>query len=167
MNYLAKILGFALLFTTTAQAATDFSNAPQGAHYASGSREPVCTINQATDTVSCTRTEIQGVGNTNAVVSLAVTATFTGVCQNPGNQKVVEPFTDSATTTTTAAVTSTRNGRLIVGVQSATADDEEFLENFECPNERWTADVTDVVVTGFEYTLTFEGFDDPAILITG
>src|SRR5215204_4707413 len=87
---------FAAFTATSAQAATivDFSNAPSGAHFAQGASAPVCTYTGAT-TVSCTGTAIQGVGNTNAVVSLAVTATFTGVCQNPGSKsKVVDPFTE-------------------------------------------------------------------------
>src|SRR5215204_3643879 len=86
-----------------ALAATDFSNAPQGAHYAQGFGEPVCTLTGLT--VNCTGTEIAGVGNTNATVTLAVTSTFTGVCHNPGGH-LVEPFTESETTSTSTVVTS-------------------------------------------------------------
>src|SRR5215203_3326830 len=102
-----------------ALAVTDFSNAPTGAHYAQGSGEPVCTL--AGLTVTCTGTEIQGVGHTNATVVTSVTSTFTGVCHNPGrNSKVVEPFTDSETNTTSATIPSTRNGALRVPQQTAT-----------------------------------------------
>src|SRR5215216_7931267 len=94
-----------------ALAATNFANAPSGAHYAKGSAEPVCTLSGLT--VSCTGTTIGGVGNTNATVTLAVTSTFTGTCTNPGGH-LVEPFTEQETTTTTTNVTSTRNGRIVI-----------------------------------------------------
>jgi hypothetical protein len=165
------ILFAAMLFAlatgmTAAHAVTNFDNAPQGAHYAKGSAEPVCTLSGLT--VSCTGTAIEGVGNTNATVTLAVTSTFTGVCHNPGvNSKVVEPFTESETTTTSSVITSTRNGRLVVPPQTATGTSSaEFLADFSCPNPNWTPEVTGTSI-GYTYSLTFAGFDDPAILITG
>jgi len=63
------ILGFALLFTKTAQAETIFENGPSGAHYAKGSAEPTCTVG-ADGSVSCTGTQIGGVGHTNALWNL-------------------------------------------------------------------------------------------------
>jgi len=104
MKRLSMILGFALLFTTTAQAAVDFAFAPQGAHFAKGFGEPVCTVTGTT--VTCTGTQIEGVGNTNALVELDVTSTISGVCHNPGvNSKIVEPFSESITTTTSSELT--------------------------------------------------------------
>ena len=142
----------------------NFDNAPQGAHFATGQAAPVCTLSGLT--VSCTGTEIQGVGNTNATVNLAVTSTFTGTCTNPGGH-LVEPFTEQETTTTTSVVTSTRNGNLIVPAQTATAvSSEEFLANFECPNPNWTPTVSGTAIS-FVYTLTFAGFEQPAITVTG
>ena len=151
----------------SAQATTNFANAPSGAHYAKGAGEPLCTYTGAT-TVSCTGTAIQGVGNTNAVVRLDVTSTFTGVCQNPGSKsKVVDPFTESETTTSTATLSPSRNGRLDVGPRAATATtSDEFEEEFTCPNENWEPVVTGSAIS-FVYTLTFAGFDDPFIRITG
>lgn len=151
---------------TAAHAATDFANAPQGAHYANGAAEPVCTVTGTT--VTCTATAIVGVGNTNATVVLAVTSTISGVCHNPGvNSKVVEPFSRSVTETSSSFLTSTKNGRLNVPAQETTGTStEDFLATFTCPNPRWTPEVTSNVLS-FEYTLTFAGFDDPAILITG
>jgi hypothetical protein len=75
--FAALLIAFATGITA-AQAETNFDNAPQGAHYTKGSGEPVCTLNNLT--VTCTGTEIAGVGNTNATVTLAVTSTFTGEC---------------------------------------------------------------------------------------
>src|SRR5215213_7595613 len=149
-----------------ALAVTNFANAPQGAHYARGAAEPVCTVSGTT--VTCTGTAIEGVGNTNATVVLDVTSTISGVCHNPGvNSKVVEPFSESITTTTSSELTSTRNGRLVVPAQTTEGvSTEDFLETFTCPNPNWTPEVTSNVLS-FEYTLTFAGFTEPAILITG
>lgn len=154
------------LTTMTASAAVNFDNAPQGAHFAKGAGEPVCTVDGTT--VTCTRTEIAGVGNTNATVDLAVTSTISGVCHNPGvNRKVVEPFSESVTESTSSFLTSTKNGRLVVPAQSTTgASSGDFLETFTCPNPNWTPEVTSNVLS-YTYTLTFAGFTDPAILITG
>lgn len=165
--FLVAVLSIAMLsFGSAAQAVTDFSNAPQGAHYAKGASEPVCTISGTTAT--CTGTAIAGVGNTNATVELAVTSTISGVCHNPGkNSKVVEPFSESVTTSTSSELTSTKNGRLVVPAQTTTgASTEEFLATFTCPNPNWTPEVTSNVVS-FEYTLTFAGFTEPAIRIAG
>src|SRR5215207_4368861 len=147
-----------------ALAVTNFENAPQGAHYVTGFGEPTCTLTGTT--VTCTGTQIAGVGNTDATVTLAVTSTFTGTCTNPGGH-LVEPFTESETTSTSTVITSTKNGRLIVPEQTATAPgEEEFLATFECPNPNWTPDVTTTDVS-FVYTLTFAGFTAPAITVTG
>jgi hypothetical protein len=154
------------LSVSAASAATNFNNAPQGAHYAQGYGEPECTLTGLT--VHCTGTQIAGVGNTNATVTLSVTSTFTGICKNPGvNSKVVDPFTESETTTTSSVVTSTKNGRLVVPEQHATGTSSaEFLAEFSCPNPRWTAEVTGTSIS-YEYSLTFAGFNQPAIHITG
>ena len=152
------------LAAVPALAVTDFSNAPQGAHYATGFGEPTCTLTGTT--VTCTGTEIAGVGNTNATVNLAVTSTFTGTCTNPGGH-LVEPFTESETTETTSVITSTKNGRLIVPAQTAMGTtSEQFEETFDCPNPNWTPEVATTDVS-FVYTLTFAGFTQPAITITG
>src|SRR5215213_11012421 len=144
----------------------NFDNAPSGAHFAKGAAAPVCTLSGLT--VSCTGTEIAGVGNTNATVNLAVTSTFTGTCQNPGSKnKTVEPFTESETTTTSNQLLPNRNGTLVVPTISATGtSSEEFLATFECPNPQWEATVASTDVS-FLYTLTFAGETAPAISITG
>jgi hypothetical protein len=154
------------LSTATASAVVNFANAPSGAHFAKGSGEPVCTVSGST--VTCTGTAIEGVGNTNATVTLAVTSTISGVCHNPGtNNKVVEPFSRSLTESTSSALTSTKNGRLVVPAQTTEGTStEDFLATFTCPNPNWTPEVTSNV-TSFRYTLTFAGFSAPAITITG
>lgn len=149
---------------TAAHAVTDFSNAPQGAHYASGSGEPVCTF--VGSTLSCTGTQIVGVGNTNADLEIAVTTSVTGVCRNPGvNNKVVDPFTESDTAETSIELTPSKNGRLIVPAQSVPVPSpSDVLADFSCPNPNWTPVVTSTAVS-FTYTLTFDGFQDPVIAL--
>src|SRR5215212_1751773 len=156
------------LAAVPALAVTNFNNAPSGAHYRQGSAEPVCTFGADGLTVTCTGTQIAGVGNTNATQTLAVTSTFTGTCQNPGSKnKTVEPFTESETTTTSNQLLPNRNGTLVVPTISATGtSSEEFEESFTCPNPNWTDTVTSSDVS-FTYTLTFAGFTAPAISITG
>jgi hypothetical protein len=167
------ILFAALLFTATgmtvAQAAVDLSNAPQGTHFAKGAEEPVCELNEATATVTCSGTEFAGVGNTDATVNLSVTSTFTGVCRNPGNRNIVDPFTETETTAADPIeVTSDKNGRLVIpdDVEVDGTSEQEFLATFKCPNPRWLAQVSESDIS-FEYSVTFEGFEEPAILITG
>lgn len=154
------------LTTMTASAAVNFANAPNGAHFANGSGEPDCDLDGTT--VTCTGTQIVGVGNTNATVTLAVTSTISGVCRNPGtNKKVVEPFSRSVTESNSSLITSTKNGRLVVPAQETEGvSNGDFLSTFTCPNPNWTPVVNSNVIS-FSYTLTFAGFTDPAIWITG
>src|SRR5215212_8414322 len=106
------------LAAVPALAVTNFTNAPSGAHYRQGSAEPVCTTSTVPTTgaitVNCTGTQIAGVGNTNATLSLTVNGTANFVCHNPGNENIVEPHSGTATDTTTVPLAPSRNGTLIV-----------------------------------------------------
>ena len=167
ISVLAVALGAFTLSISPVQAATNFGNAPSGAHYANGSSEPVCTFNAATADLSCTGTQIAGVGNTNATLAASVTSSFTGVCHNPGNANVVDPFTDSDSASVSVPLFPSRNGRL--GVPSVTVNGtsaSEFQATFSCPNPNWTAEVTDATIT-WSYTVTFAGFSSPVISISG
>jgi len=154
-------------FAAPAQAATDFDNAPQGAHYAQGSSEPECTFDSATAILSCTGTQIAGVGNTNADLVVSVSSEFTGVCRNPGTKrKIVDPFTETDDASVSVPLTAAKNGRLVVPSQTVDGTSEaEFLADFECPNPNWEADLTEADIS-WSYTLTFVGFDDPVISIS-
>ena len=174
-----KRLGFVGLASTLAVvfsasmalAVTNFDNAPSGAHYRKGFGEPVCTETTVPTTgaitVSCTGTQIGGVGNTNADLSLTIAGTADFVCHNPGNGNVVEPHSASVSETTTATLVPTRNGTLVVDPRSATISPEEAAAQFECPNTNWTEEFVGFSDVGFTYTLTFAGFDAPVISITG
>jgi len=159
------------LAAVPALAVTDFTNAPSGAHYRQGSAEPICTETTVPTTgavtVSCTGTTIGGVGNTNADLLLAVTGTADFVCHNPGNENIVEPHSASVDESVEATLVPSRNGQLIVPAQSVTISPEEAAAQFTCPNPNWTEEFTGFSDLSFTYSLTFVGFDEPAILITG
>ena len=149
-----------------ALAVTNFDNAPSGAHYRQGSSEPVCTINQTTDTVSCTGTTIGGVGNTAATVSLTVTATANLTCTNRGGN-LVEPHSTTVTDTTTAREFPSRNGQIVIDPISERITAGDVTGAFTCPNPNWTERVQSITITGFTYTVRFDGFTAPAIRVTG
>lgn len=166
------ILAAALLmlgFTTTAQAVVNFDNAPSGAHFRKGSAVPVCTSSTVPATgavtVSCTGTQIAGVGNTNADLLLTVEGTANFVCHNPGNENIVEPHSDSVGETVETPLVPSRNGTLVVPAQSVTISPEEAAAQFECPNPNWTEEFTGFSDLSYTYSLTFVGFDEPAILL--
>ena len=159
------------LAAVPALAVTNFDNAPSGAHYRQGSVEPVCTKTTVPTTgaitVSCTGTRIAGVGNTNADLDLAVTGTANFVCHNPGNDNIVEPHSGTVSESTSTTLTPSRNGTLVVPAQSVTISPEEAAAQFTCPNPNWREEFTGFSALSFTYSLTFAGFDQPAILIEG
>jgi len=152
---------------TAAMALTNFDCAPQGAHFATGSGEPVCTLDQTTDTVSCTGTELAGVGHTNATETLTIKATATVLCHNPGNDSIVEPHTTTATGNTSAGLTPSKNGRLTVDPIIDAITTTDVAQQFTCPNRKWREEVTDITITSFTYTVRFDGFSCDVITLTG
>ncbi len=149
-----------------ALAVTDFDNAPSGAHYRQGSAEPVCAVDEATNTVRCTGTTIGGVGNTNADVLLSVTAQADLTCTNRGGN-LVEPHSTTVSDSTEVIERPNRNGQIVLDAISEGITEGDVTGAFTCPNRNWTEDVQDIDITGFTYSVTFAGFDQPAILITG
>ena len=118
-------------------------------------------------TVSCTGMQIAGVGNTNADLLLAVEGTANFVCHNPGNDTIVKPHSDSVSEEISTTLTPSRNGTLVVPQQTVTISPEEAAAQFECPNPNWREEFTGFSDLSFTYSLTFAGFDQPAILIEG
>jgi len=164
-------LAIGALALPTAWAVTNFTGntAPPGAHYANGSSEPVCSVNQSTLTVSCTGTAISGVGNTDATVLLSVSYSATVQCRNHGGQ-IVDVKTQSTTSSGSDSDTRVRNGTLTVAAISATGpSDSNFTSRATCPNGNWTKELVagSAAITSFTYTLTFNGFGEPVITITG
>jgi hypothetical protein len=151
------------LSASVALAATtiDPANAPSGTHLQSGTIG--CTVN--TDlSVSCSAFELAGVGNTNANVSLSASYSATIDCTNHGGN-LVESHTATFSDSDSAAVTSSKNGRMRVPAQSVSP----FAAPQVCPNPNWTPSIRSgtLVLNSFTYTLTFAGFASPYITITG
>jgi hypothetical protein len=157
---------FALLvFSSPATAAVFPENAPSGTHLQTGTID--CT--ESATGVSCTTYELAGVGHTNATVSLAATYSATIQCTNNGGQ-LVEAHDDAVTTVTSAALTSSKNGRLAVPALSSTAPTEaEVLAQADCPNPNWTPSVQagSVQLASWTYMLTVAGFTSPYLLLNG
>jgi hypothetical protein len=175
MKRLGLLAVLAMMFmglsTGAAVAVSNFENAPSGAHYRKGFSEPVCTTSTVPTTgaitVTCTETQIAGVGNTNADLVLEVEGTANFVCHNPGNDNIVEPHSDSVTDSVDVTLEPGRNGTLVVPAQSVSISPEEAAAQFECPNPNWREEFTGFSDLSYTYSLTFVGFTEPAILVQG
>jgi hypothetical protein len=165
MKRLGLVTTFLMLLVavsaSVALAAINPANAPSGTHLQSGTIG--CTVNSNLS-VTCSSFELAGVGNTNAEVSLEANYTATINCTNHGGN-LVESHTSSFSAGETFTATSSKNGRLRV----ASADANPFEAPQVCPNPNWTPSIAPgtLVLTSFTYSVTFAGFDDPYILISG
>jgi hypothetical protein len=161
----AAVIGVvAALFIAVAAGAT--KSAPSGTHLKSGT--PGCTSNSSG--VSCSGFTLAGVGNTNAVETLAATYTATVVCVNPGGNTSDSQHQGSFTSSTPPVqLTPDRNGNLIVtGVSVSAPTADQFVAQQSCPNPGWTPTVQGpITLQSFTYTLQFAGFSTPYITITG
>jgi hypothetical protein len=168
MKRLLFVLASALLaffFTSTAaQAAVNFANAPSGTHLANNSAAPNCTVN-ADLSIDCNAYTLGGVGNTNA--DLVLTAEYSAIvdCFNPGANRnnPIESHETTFSDSAEATLTSSRNGQLRVPAVSVSP--ETGLSDQSCPNPNWTPTIREGSLTleRFSYTLTFAGFDAPAV----
>jgi hypothetical protein len=143
---------FSLAFAATANA--------QNPHFVTGVAEPSCSITGTA--VTCTGTEIAGVGNNNAVANLEVTATGIVDCNNPGEANRNNPIESHEATfnfSTTSGALEPKNGRLLVPALSATAPTSLTAEQEAtlCPNPNWEAVLREgsVAITSFTYTISF------------
>jgi hypothetical protein len=153
---------------STAWAVTEFKNtnaSPTGAHYRQGYSEPLCTVQDGR--MTCTGTQIAGIGNLDGDVVLSVSASGTCVCDNGGGNRV-EVKSQGTSTTSGDALTRNRNGTLIVSEVSAAAPSEsDLLATTDCPkqdsrNKNWTKSLEGYTLN-YTYTLTMEGFGEPVI----
>jgi hypothetical protein len=138
----------------------DSANAPGSSHLTSGS--PSCTVN-ADRSIDCSAYVLGGVGHTNAEVSLTASYSATIDCTNHGGN-LVESHTSTFSDSSSAALTSSKNGQLRVGTRSV----RPFGAPQVCPNPNWTPSIRGGTVTlnSFTYTLTFAGFSSPYITIS-
>jgi hypothetical protein len=160
----------ALIFPTTAQAApvttVDFTDAPKGTRFLTGAQEPTCTVSGVD--VTCTSYELRGVGTTRAEALLWVTWTALIECKDEAGQVVEVSVNDEADGDIRQLEA---NGRLVVPVLASPSGwpEAQFSEIATCPVEEWFPSVVpgSITLTDFTYTLTFEGFTEPAITVTG
>jgi hypothetical protein len=163
------------LLISTAWAATvtttSFDNpnaAPSGAHYNNtGPGEPSCSVSGFT--VTCDGTVISGIGNLDATVRVSVAYSGTVTCTNKGGNLVEVKTTSQSTSVLPNNVTTVKNGSMTVAQVSFGGDPATALKaNAACPNGNWTKSVSGTpTLVSFSYSLTFDGFADPAITITG
>jgi hypothetical protein len=141
----------------------DPANAPSGAHLQTGSI--FCTV-AADLSVTCSSYELSGVGHTNADVSLSANYTAIIDCFNPGTNpnNPIESHVGTYSPEDSDALTSSKNGRLRVPSESVSFANAPV----GCPNANWTPVVREgsVQLLNFSYTLTFEGFTSPYIVIS-
>jgi hypothetical protein len=147
----------------------DDANAPSGTHLQTGTIG--CSVGTDDVTVTCSTFELAGVGHTNA--NLHYEANYTAIvdCFNPGNpsnrNNPIESHVASFSDVRDIALTSSKNGRLRVpGVSSGP---ETVVDEATCPNPNWDPVIRagTLELVSFTYSLTFEGFTDPYILLTG
>jgi hypothetical protein len=139
------------------------ANAPGSSHLSSGTVQ--CVVN-ADLSINCSPYVLGGVGHTNADVTLSANYTAIVDCFNPGTNpnNPIESHQTTFSPSTTATLTSSRNGQLRVTAQSTSFSGAPV----GCPNPNWTPVVRpgSVTLLDFTYTLTFAGFSSPYITIT-
>lgn len=145
----------------------DPAAAPTGTHLQTGTIG--CSVD-ASGLVTCSAYELAGVGNANATGSLVTTYTATVTCTNNGGHLVPVQGSVQTAAATTGSL-SPENGRLAVPAltSSPVPTAAEFEAAATCPNGNWTkaTDTSTITLSSFTYTLTFDGFTSPYILITG
>ena len=155
------------LVLSSAWATTNFGGdaSPSGAHYTQNAGEPVCSVN-ANLSVSCTGTAIAGVGNLDAI--LTVTTSYSGVvtCTNNGGNTVEVKTQSTSSSVLPNPVTSSKNGSLTVSPITF-GSTSALVASADCPNGKWTKTLASATLLSFSYTLTFDGFSQPVITISG
>jgi hypothetical protein len=161
----ACAIGALTLSTAWASTVFNTSTAPSGAHYANGAGEPVCTLSGLT--MTCSGTQIGGIGSNDANVLLTVSYSATVQCRNRGDQ-IVDVKTQQTTSSGSDSDTRVRNGQLTVSPVSSTGPtNQQFEQRASCPNGNWTKETVDgtQAVTSYRYTLTFIGYTESAIVV--
>ena len=171
MKHLTLVTLAAALAVPVAWAATPVfngANAPSGTHVQSGT--PDCTVSGFI--VTCSSFNLAGVGNKDASANLSATYSGTVLCTNPAGN-VAPGQTQNPTLNTTSGSLSPKNGQLTVPSLSSTSDaatiEAALKQNTACPNRKWTKSVESgsIVLVGYTYTVTFQGFSGPYITISG
>jgi hypothetical protein len=165
---LAAVIAFSTAASAAITTTINPANAPTGTHLQTGTIG--CSVDPATQLVTCSTFELAGVGNTNATGALDTTYSATVQCRNHGGQ-IVEVKSSVQTAPVTTGSLSPKNGRL--SVPSLTSSPVPTAADFEaqatCPNGNWTKELLNgsITLSSFTYTLTFAGFAGAYITITG
>jgi hypothetical protein len=157
-------LSAAALLLGAITSSIDPSQAKDGTHLQAGTIG--CTVN-ADLSVTCSAFELAGVGHTDANIQLEASYTAVVDCYNPGvnRNNPIESHTTSFSASSNITVTSDKNGRLSVPVQTVSP----FSVVQGCPNPNWEPVIRagTLTLTSFSYTLTFKDFTSPYITVTG
>jgi hypothetical protein len=169
--FLVALFGAPSLAGTVQLAQFDTANAPMGTHLVQGTPFPTCTVEGITVTCPAEAFQLAGVGNTNATATLNATYSAIIDCFNPGRNpnNPIESHTQSGTITSTSGLLSPRNGRLTIRPLEISPTTASFQGLATCPNPNWTPRVRSgsIQLLSFTYTVSFVGFDEPYITITG
>jgi hypothetical protein len=142
-------------------------NTPSGGHLQSGSIQ--CVVHEDLS-ITCDSYEVAGIGNSNAQADLVLSFSATVDCTNKGTKLVPVKATTQTAPISTGQL-EPKNGRLTVPELSSGAapSDADFTANATCPNPNWTKSVREgtTAIESFTYTLTFAGFTEAAVTITG
>ena len=154
MRKLGIIAVLSLLIVAISAAVAQAANP----HVVTGFPEPGCIVTGTT--VDCTSTELAGVGNNNAVVTLSATYSGTVECNNPGENpnNPIEVHETTFDVVSSSGIIEPKNGRLVIPALSAsprglTPEEEATL----CPNPNWEADLLEetIQLVSFTYTIDF------------
>ena len=137
MRRIGMILGVLLLLAlpaTALAARAHFVGAPQ------------CVDNGTT--VTCSG-KVAGLGNEPVTIDVAAVGTATVTCTNPGGN-VAPGQTKQVSVGGTQTLTPDKNGNVVFSVTT----DQPQAPADACPNDKWTAAVTDVTFQSAKITVT-------------
>jgi len=117
-------------------------------HYKPG-RAPICAINTATGTATCSSGAVTGLGNEDIRITVSFGATADTFCHNPGNSLIVpgqNPTGVVASASITISGDQVKNGNVTIPAISATAIvPVPSAAGAGCPNGNWTVTLGPVV----------------------
>ena len=150
--------------TTTFNAAA----APTGTHVQSGTVG--CTVDSSTSLVTCSVSELAGVGNADATATLDATYRSSVLWRNNGVQIFVVISQEVAAPSSSGRLGAKFGWVDVPALNSGPVpSDSDFERMATCPNGNWTKELLDgtVALSSFTYTLHFTGFTGNYITITG
>jgi hypothetical protein len=128
--------------------------AAESPHYKKGGH-PVCAINTATGTATCSAGAVTGLGNDDIRITVSFGASADTFCHNPGNSLIV-PGQNPTGVTASASIDisgeQVKNGNLVIPSISATAIvPVPTSAGAGCPNGQWTVTLGPIVYGAGSY----------------